>query len=63
MPFSARGITPIHRLAEHPTADSAPHDIDVVEAGATNGTIHKVDERVAVSELRGCDFIINRKRF
>ena len=55
---SVCGITPIHSTGGG-TSDGrflAPHDIDVVEVGVTNGTIHKVDERVAVSELRGlCD--------
>ena len=52
---SACGITPIHSTGGG-TSDGrflAPHDIDVVEVGVTNSTIHKVDERVAVSELRG----------
>ena len=51
-------ITPIHSTGGG-TSDGrflAPHDIDVVEVGVTNGTIHQVDERVAVSELTGlCD--------
>ena len=51
-------ITPIHSTGGG-TSDGrflAPHDIDVVEVGVTNGTIHQVDERVAVSELKGlCD--------
>ena len=51
-------ITPIHSTGGG-TSDGrflAPHDIDVVEVGVTNGTIHQVDERVTVSELKGlCD--------
>ena len=52
---TACGITPIHSTGGG-TSDGrflAPHDIDVVEVGVTNSTIHKVDERVAVSELKG----------
>ena len=51
-------ITPIHSTGGG-TSDGrflAPHDIDVVEVGVTNSTIHQVNERVAVSELKGlCD--------
>ena len=52
---TACGITPIHSTGGG-TSDGrflAPHDIDVVEVGVTNSTIHQVDERVAVSELKG----------